>query len=103
VVRFVRLCTFLVSLFTTSLAHAAPLTGRVVDPAGRPVPRAIVRAIDGSGRTLAEVFTTPDGTFRVDPGTTECTLEASLTGFTAASGRCANDTTLTLALAALSQ
>ena len=101
--RFVRLCPFFVFLFSLSTAHAEPLTGRVVDPAGRAVPRAIVRAIDSSGRILAEVFTTPDGTFRLNVTTIQCTLEASLTGFSTTSVKCADGATLALGLAPLSQ
>lgn len=102
-VRFVHLFAFSLFLTTVDLHAAELVAGRVVDPAGRPVPRALVRAIDTGGRTVAEVFTTPDGTFRLDLGIETCTLEASLTGFTTASVQCARDATLALGLAPLQE
>ena len=77
-IRSVRLrssLAFLLSLSATAAA-AEPIGGRVVDPAGRPVPRALVRAVDASGRTIAEVFSAADGTFRLDLTTSTCTLQS---------------------------
>src|SRR5438045_7930101 len=42
-----------------------PLTGVVVDPAGRSVPRAVVQIVAPGGATAATVLTDGDGAFRV--------------------------------------
>ena len=45
---------------------AGPLTGRVSDATGRPLPRALVRVLDASGKTLSEALTQADGTFTIN-------------------------------------
>ena len=80
---------------------AGPLTGRVADATGRPLPRARVRALDASGRPLVETLTLPDGTFTIETNASDCRLEASLTGFATASLPCATSAEFKLALAPL--
>ena len=104
-IRSARLRSFvlLFSLSLTSIAAAEPVGGRVVDPSGRPVPRARVRAVDTSGKVIGEVFTSIDGRFRLELASSDCTVQASLSGFTEAEAKCATDAALTLGLAPLSQ
>ena len=45
-------------------AAAAPVTGTVVDAAGRALPRVLVTLVDASGTTIDTTFSYPDGTFR---------------------------------------
>ena len=80
---------------------AGPLSGRVADATGRPLPRALVRALDASGKPLAETLTMADGTFTIDITASDCRLEASLTGFTSATLPCAPSAEFKLALAPL--
>lgn len=105
--RSVSLLVFVLALSfipaSSILALGAPVSGRVLDPSGRPVPRAIVRALDASGRTISQALTTLDGTFRIDVPSGECRLEASLTGFAAAAAACGPDVQLTLGVAPLSE
>jgi vitamin B12 transporter len=68
------------------LAAAADLRGTVVDPDGRPLPRAFVRVVGAEG---SEVFTDESGEFRL-PAAADCRVEASLAGFRTASVPCAD-------------
>ena len=102
--RSVCLLVFFLSLsFHSAILSAAVVGGRVVDPSGRPVPRALVTVIDASGKPVARTVTNLDGTFRLDVVQAGCTLEASLTGFTPSTTACAADVQLTLAVAPLSE
>ena len=80
---------------------AGPLTGRVSDATGRPLPRALVRVLDASGKALSEALTQPDGTFTIETTATECRVEASLTGFATTILPCAPAPEFKLALAPL--
>lgn len=80
---------------------AGPLTGHVADATGRPLPRALVRVLDPTGKPLAETFTLANGTFTIDTSASDCRLEASLTGFSTASLPCAAAVEFKLALAPL--
>jgi vitamin B12 transporter len=63
-------------------AHGATVSGVVVDPNARPIPRVLVTATDGQGRELARTFTALDGSFTLTPPDGQpCFLEAQLTGF----------------------
>ena len=80
---------------------AGPLTGRVSDATGRPLPRALVRVLDASGKALSEGLTRADGTFTIETTATECRVEASLTGFATTILPCAPAPEFKLALAPL--
>ncbi len=54
------------TLLSATSSSAQPLTGRVVDPSGDPVPRAYVRVLDAGGKTTAGSFTEADGRFRLE-------------------------------------
>jgi vitamin B12 transporter len=85
---------------TSTSASAQPLTGRVVDPSGAPVPRAYVRAVDANGKTTAGGFSEADGRFRLDSTVPDCRLEIRLAGFETAIAPCGPgpiDVKLTLA------
>ena len=88
-----------------SLALSSPVTGVVVDPSGRPIPRATVSVTAPDGMTSSTVFTDVDGGFRVDDAPDGCRIRASLTGFQAATVDCRSDAALkiTLPLAPVSE
>jgi vitamin B12 transporter len=94
---------FLLSLTFMSgpvLAAAADLRGTVVDPDGRPLPRAFVRVVGAEG---SEVFTDESGEFRL-PAAADCRVEASLAGFRTGSVPCAEgNLRLELALAPIEE
>lgn len=71
-----------------SRLFAADLSGTVVDPDGRPLPRAVVRVVGGAAGT--DVFTDEAGRFRLDAAP-PCRIEAFLAGFRAASVPCGPD------------
>jgi outer membrane cobalamin receptor len=79
---------FLITLLVLLPRHARAdeIAGQVVDPTGRPLPRAYVRVLDGSAETFA-MFTDDLGRFRV-AGNSRCQIEASLTGFTTTAAPC---------------
>ena len=79
----------LFSLIALPVLAAGPLTGRVYDATGRPLPRALVRVLDTTGKALAETLTQADGTFTIETTATDCRIEASLTGFATAIVPCA--------------
>jgi vitamin B12 transporter len=85
-----RFFTLLLSLAAAS-AWAAPgdnaVSGVVVDPGGRPVPRAHVRVLDAGGNETASTFTDDEGRFHLDASGT-CKVEAALAGFEAATLPC---------------
>src|SRR5262245_31169989 len=63
-------------------------TGVVVDQSGQPLPRAFVRVVGAAGRESASAFSDERGRFDFPGGETGCRIEASLTGFAAASAAC---------------
>ena len=79
----------------------APITGVVVDQSGRPLPRAEVRLISPASTQGGSTFTDIDGSFRLTPvaAATDCRVEASLSGFRAASSECRTDAPVRLTLA----
>ena len=95
-----RFCCLVFSLIAIPVA-AGPLSGRVSDATGRPLPRALVRVLDPTGKPLVETLTQPDGTFTVDTTAADCRVEASLTGFATSTVPCAPVTEFKLALAPL--
>lgn len=76
------LSALVLSFFTfTSIAAAATLTGRVVDPDGRAVPGATV-IVTGNGGTLLTATTDSRGEFTVDaPDAPELRVRVALAGF----------------------
>jgi vitamin B12 transporter len=91
----------LVRLLSFSLGLApdpAAIAGIVVDPSGRPLPRAVVQILTRDGGSAATVFTAADGTFRLTSAPAGCRVEASLTGFSPESADCRSDAPLRLVL-----
>ena len=91
-------------------ASAADRTGLVVDPSGRPLPRAHVRVTTGSdaatlasGATL-DVFADETGHFAL-PASAGCQIEASLPGFRTTTVPCsaADTQTITLGVAPIEE
>jgi vitamin B12 transporter len=78
----------LLSLSLSLVAGANPISGVVVDPSGRPVPRAVVQILTRDGVAAATVLTELDGTFRVQDGPDGCLVQASLPGFRQATAEC---------------
>ena len=94
-----RSAFLVLSLFLASPVFAQ-ISGVVVDPDARPIPRVLVTAADADDKELARVFTAADGTFRFDvaPGK-GCRIEARLTGFNPARTDCGTGADLRIALA----
>lgn len=92
----VRVFTAVLALGIPSAASAADLTGQVVDPDGRPLPRAFVRVLTDQDAAASPSgargtgFTDDLGRFALS-GSTGCRVEATLSGFRAASVPCAAD------------
>ena len=88
-----------------SLSLSSPVTGVVVDPSGRPIPRATVSVTAPDGTTKSTVFTDVEGGFRVDEAPDACRIRASLTGFETATVDCRTDAAMkiTLPLAPVSE
>jgi outer membrane cobalamin receptor len=87
-------------LFSATPISAQPLTGRVVDPSGVPVPRAYVRVLDAGGRTIGGAFSDADGRFRLESAHPPCRVAIRLAGFDDALVPCAaGPLEITLALA----
>jgi outer membrane cobalamin receptor len=89
----------LVLSLSLSILSPAPVTGVVVDGAGRPVPRASVDVIAADGTIAATIFTDADGAFAAPSAPDGCRLRASLAGFQAASIACRIDAPVKLTLA----
>ncbi|HEX4346534.1 MAG TPA: TonB-dependent receptor [Vicinamibacterales bacterium] len=78
------------SLAALSTAQAAgTITGSVVDPSGRPIPRAHVRVLDASGHEISSTYADEQGRFNAEPAE-NCRVEASLEGFEPAATACAS-------------
>ena len=90
----VRVFTAVLALGIPSAASAADLTGQVVDPDGRPLPRAFVRVLTDQDSAASASgargtgFTDDLGRFALS-GSAGCRVEATLSGFRAASVPCA--------------
>src|SRR3954469_22510027 len=78
-------------LFSLSLSlfAASPISGVVVDPSGRPIPRAAVQIVAPDGAVAASTLTEADGTFRVATGPDRCRVRVSLPGFQDTTVECA--------------
>lgn len=83
---------FTLSLFVSPREGAAAgVAGQVVDPTGRPLPRAYVRVLDGSGDESTAVFTDETGHFSLN-APPSCRVEAALNGFQTATVPCGPST-----------
>jgi vitamin B12 transporter len=71
-----------------SVIAAGPISGVVVDPSGRPVPRAVVQIVAVDGTTAATLLTDADGGFRAASGPDGCRVHVSLSGFQPATAEC---------------
>jgi len=85
-------------VLSLSLSFANPISGVVVDGAGRPVPRAAIDVIAGDGSVAGTIFTEADGTFALQTAPEGCRLRASLAGFEPASTACRADAPVKLTL-----
>jgi len=99
--------SFSVLLFSLSLSLSlsSPVTGVVVDPSGRPIPRASIAITAADGSPAGSIFTDANGGFRVDDAPDGCRLHASLTGFQASTTECdaSAPVKITLALAPVTE
>lgn len=77
----VRSFLVLFSLLSSSTSFAGPVSGRVVDPSGRPVPGATV-IVSGDGMQLRSVLTDVSGAFNLDlPEDARAELRVAVPGF----------------------
>src|SRR5262245_3814371 len=81
----------LLSAVVSAGAADRDIAGIVVDQSGQPLPRAYVRVLEPGGTEIAATFADQTGRFRLNASTTDCTIEASLTGFETASAACATE------------
>ena len=81
------------------LSLSSPVTGVVVDPSGRPIPRATISISSSTATSTATVFTDADGTFRFDEAPDGCRVHVALTGFQTASAECGSGVPLKITLA----
>jgi vitamin B12 transporter len=96
-------------LLTLILFGAVPtsadgtVAGLVVDQSGRALPRALVRLVDGSGVEASSTFTDDAGRFQMTAAPASCHVEASLTGFSAATAPCGPSARLVLNVAPIAE
>jgi vitamin B12 transporter len=104
--RLASACRLLISALLLTLvpgpARAAgdAVSGLVVDASGQPVPRALVRVLDGRGAERARTFSDDRGRFQA-PAPDGCRVRVTLDGFAPASVACdpSGDTRIVLAVA----
>lgn len=89
----------MLSMFPASLRAADGVTGTVVDQAGRPLPRALVRVLDASGAEAASVFADEAGRFRIAAAPANCQLRIALDGFAPGAAPCASGEDIRIVLA----
>jgi Carboxypeptidase regulatory-like domain len=78
----ILVCLFVIGAAANVSGADRRLTGTVVDPTGRTVPRAYVRVIDASGAAERAAFADEAGRFELTATDgAECRVEATLTGF----------------------
>ena len=93
-----------VPLSLSAVIAAGPISGVVVDPSGRPVPRAIVQIVTADGATAATTLTGADGEFSIAGAPDGCQVRATLPGFQQATASCsASPVRLALALAPVAE
>jgi outer membrane receptor protein involved in Fe transport len=88
-----------------ALSLGSPVTGTVLDPSGRPIPRAAIVVTAPGGAAVGVVFSDVDGNFRIPDAPDGCRLRTSLSGFAPATADCRSDgpVTLTMALSPVSE
>jgi vitamin B12 transporter len=86
-IRFLIFFAFISTSLIAVSAFAQTVSGRVIDPSGRPLPRAYVHAIASS---TSGVFTDIDGRFSLATAAANCTIEVTLTGFEDATAPCSD-------------
>ena len=79
--RFLVFFAFMFTSVTAASGFAQTVSGRVIDPSGRPLPRAYVHTIAPDHSSTTGVFTDTDGHFSLSTATASCTIEVTLTGF----------------------
>ena len=88
-----------------ALSLGSPVTGIVLDPSGRPIPRAAIVVTAPGGAAVGVVFSDVDGNFRIPDAPEGCRLRTSLSGFSPATADCRSDgpVKLTMALSPVSE
>ena len=82
---------FISTAITAVSAFAQTASGRVIDPSGRPLPRAYVHTIaPGQSSSSNGIFTDSDGRFSLATATDNCTIEVTLTGFATTTTPCSD-------------
>jgi vitamin B12 transporter len=98
--RFLVFFAFISTSIIAVSGFAQTVSGRVIDPSGRPLPRAYVHTIAPGRSSTRGVFTDTDGRFSLATAAATCTIEVTLTGFENATVPCSDrplDVTLELA------
>ena len=80
----------LISSCAAQVCAADAITGIIVDQAGQPLPRALVRTLDTSGKETASTFADDAGRFRLTPPSMSCRIGVSMSGFSRAETPCAS-------------
>ncbi len=88
-IRFLAFFAFIFSSFTAVSGYAQTVSGRVIDPSGRPLPRAYVHAVASDHSSAGGVFTDSDGRFSLTTAG-NCTIEVTLTGFETTTTPCSD-------------
>jgi vitamin B12 transporter len=81
---------FISASLTAVSGFAQTVRGRVIDPSGRPLPRAYVHTIASDQSSTIGVFTDSDGRFILAAPAGNCTIEVTLTGFEGATAPCSD-------------
>lgn len=103
-IRFLVFFALVSTSVSGASAFAQSVSGRVIDPSGRPLPRAYVRTIPPDHSSAIGVFTDTDGRFRLATRAANCTIEVTLTGFETATAPCGDrPLDVKLALAPISE
>jgi outer membrane cobalamin receptor len=98
--RTAALVFFIAALCTPPIFAEERLSGTVLDPSGRVVPRALVRALDAAGAAAATAFADESGRFElIVPSAAGCRLQITLAGFQPATARCESGRPLRVVLA----
>jgi len=89
-IRFLVFFAFMSTSVSAVSGFAQTVSGRVIDPSGRPLPRAYVRTIAPDRSSTSGVFTDTDGRFSLATAAPNCTIEVTLTGFETATAPCSD-------------
>jgi vitamin B12 transporter len=98
--KIARPFLFVFLLLIPSFAHAQQTSGSVVDSTGGALPRAVVRVIDAAGKEKSTTLTDASGRFALNvDGCSNCSVEASLTGFQTSAAKLVASSALKIVLA----